>query len=225
MAEQSKLSVTALVPMRKGSERVPDKNMQPLGGVPLYKHVVRWLREAQLIDHIYIVTDYPEFSDPDVSGVIPIPEDVANADMNSAIAFALAMVDSDIFLQTHATNPFVFPSTFDRAILQFIELYSRKNYDSLFGVGPKIQKRFWTPDGRALNHDPYKLLRTQDLEGVHEENSCLYVFTEASFVKRGNRIGESPFMFEMPQTESLDIDTWEDLRAAQRRMDGDGKCQ
>ncbi|NIR61067.1 MAG: acylneuraminate cytidylyltransferase family protein, partial [Gammaproteobacteria bacterium] len=35
--------IVALVPMRAGSERVPDKNIRPFAGRPLYHHIVRTL--------------------------------------------------------------------------------------------------------------------------------------------------------------------------------------
>jgi hypothetical protein len=36
----------AIVPMRHNSERVPGKNYRPLGGIPLYHHVVRTRTES-----------------------------------------------------------------------------------------------------------------------------------------------------------------------------------
>ena len=58
-----------------------------------------------------------------------------------------------------------------------------------------LQTRLWTVDGRPLNHDPRVLLRTQDLEPVYEENSCLYLFDAATLLRTGNRIGERPLLF------------------------------
>jgi CMP-N-acetylneuraminic acid synthetase len=83
--------------------------------------------------------------------------------------------------------------------------------DSLFTVN-KIQTRFYREDSSPVNHDPDKLIPTQELEPWYEENSNLYIFTADSFAKTNARIGEKPMMFEGPYLESIDIDTpadWE----------------
>ena len=47
-----------------------------------------------------------------------------------------------------------------------------------------------TKNGKPYNHDPNKLIRTQDLEPLYEENSGFYIFTKNSFKNANNkRIG------------------------------------
>jgi len=92
-------------------------------------------------------------------------------------------------------------------------------HDSLFTVN-KVQTRFYREDGSAVNHDPARLLRTQDLEPWFEENSCLYYFSRESFKKTRARIGKNPIMMETPPLESLDIDEphdWEMVSALAHR--------
>ncbi|MEQ1842197.1 MAG: hypothetical protein ABL994_17465, partial [Verrucomicrobiales bacterium] len=78
--------------------------------------------------------------------------------------------------------------------------------DSLFTVN-RHQTRFYRPDGSPVNHDPDRLIPTQDLEPWYEENSCLYVFSGPSFASKRARIGNKPIFFETPRIESADIDT------------------
>ena len=94
-------------------------------------------------------------------------------------------------------------------------LDARPLHDSLFSV-TALQTRLWTSGGRALNHDPRVLLRTQDLEPVYEENSCLYLFEADTLLRTGNRIGERPLLFPIDPHEALDIDDeydWEIVAA------------
>ena len=79
---------------------------------------------------------------------------------------------------------------------------------TLFSV-TRFNSRLWDESGRAINHNPSVLLRTQDLPPVFEENSCLYIFTRQTLVNKRNRLGERPFMFEIEAAEAWDID--EDL--------------
>jgi CMP-N-acetylneuraminic acid synthetase len=78
-------------------------------------------------------------------------------------------------------------------------------YDSLFSVTRK-HVRFWDSLARPINHNQNILLRTQDLPPIFEENSCFYVFTKSILERKHNRIGDRPFLFEMPEIEAQDID-------------------
>lgn len=69
-----------------------------------------------------------------------------------------------------------------------------------------------------MNHNPAVLLRTQDLPPLFEENSCIYIFKGADLLRRHQRIGERPMLFEMPAMESLDIDDEHDWAMAAALM-------
>jgi CMP-N-acetylneuraminic acid synthetase len=114
-----------------------------------------------------------------------------------------AQVDADFYLQTHSTNPLLRADTISRALDAFIRLYPE--YDSLFGVTRK-QVRLWDQLTRPINHNPAILLQTQDLPPVFEENSCLYLFSRQTLLERRNRLGDRPYMFEIPAAEAWDID-------------------
>ena len=87
--------------------------------------------------------------------------------MNDVLLYDVTQVESDFYLQTHSTNPLLSTETITRAIHLFLDNYP--SYDSLFSV-TRIQTRLWDSMGRAINHNPAILLRTQDLQPVYEEN-------------------------------------------------------
>ena len=60
-----------------------------------------------------------------------------------------------------------------------------------------------------------RLLRTQDLPPLYEENSNLYLFTRTSFAATGARIGAKPAIFVTPRLESWDIDDEEGFMVAE----------
>jgi len=132
--------------------------------------------------------------------------------MNDVLLHTTSCIDADWYLQTHSTNPLIQPATITTAIQTFMS--EQGQFDSLFSV-KRLQTRLWNADGSAINHDPNVLLRTQDLPPVYEENSCIYIFKREILVKRRNRIGERPLLFEMDPVESLDIDVESDFRIAE----------
>jgi CMP-N-acetylneuraminic acid synthetase len=202
--------IVALVPMRHESQRVPGKNYRPLAGRPLYEHIVTTLLACPEIGEIVVDTDSPEIMAGLETGfpgvtVIERPENLREGDvpMNEVLIHDTGQVQADFYLQTHSTNPLLRPETISNAIRSLSENYP--TYDSLFSV-TRWQTRLWDSLGRAINHNPAILLRTQDLPPVFEENSCLYIFTRQTLIERRNRLGERPMMFEVDAAEAWDID-------------------
>jgi CMP-N-acetylneuraminic acid synthetase len=204
------ITIFALVPMRHHSQRVPGKNYRPLAGKPLYQHIVETLLAVPEIGQVVVDTDSGPVMDglrrdfPQVT-VLPRPEHL-RADaipMNEILLYDTSQVAADFYLQTHSTNPLLRPETVSKAIQTFLADYPA--HDSLFSV-TRLQTRLYDQHGHAINHDPNILLQTQDMPPVYEENSCIYIFTRENLVRRHNRLGEKPLMFEMDAAEAWDID-------------------
>jgi CMP-N-acetylneuraminic acid synthetase len=214
----NKGKIVALVPMRHESERVPGKNYRDFGGKPLYHHILNSLLACPLITEAAINTDSPVIMEG-VSQSFPQVRLIVRPDylrgglvpMNDILLHDVQQVEADYYLQTHSTNPLLRTETISRAIQVFLANYPAR--DTLFSV-TRIQSRLWDREGRAINHDPGVLLRTQDLPPVYEENSCLYLFTRESLERRQNRIGERPLMFEIDRLEAWDIDEEIDFQVA-----------
>jgi CMP-N-acetylneuraminic acid synthetase len=210
--------IVALVPMRHDSERVPGKNHRPMAGKPLYRHIVETLLAVPEIDRVVIDTDSDTIK-RDAAGafaevvVLDRPEHLrdGNIPMNDVLMNDVRQVPAELYLQTHSTNPLLRPETVAAAVDAFL---ASPGHDSLFSVTALRTRLYW-PDGRAVNHDPAVLLRTQDLPPLYEENSCLYLFTRETLERRGNRIGERPMLYEIDAEEATDIDVELDFRVAE----------
>ena len=215
-------TITALVPMRHNSQRVPGKNYRLLAGKPLYQHIIETLLSVPEITSIIVDTD----SAPVMEGlrinfppvkIIERPEHL-RADaipMNEILMYDTAQVEADFYLQTHSTNPLLKAETLSCGIQTFLKEYPA--YDSMFSV-TRLQTRLWDSLTRAINHNPAILLQTQDLPPVYEENSCFYLFTRANLLAKRNRLGERPLMFEIPRNEAVDIDEEFDFQIAGMMM-------
>lgn len=202
--------IIALVPMRHHSVRVPGKNYRPLGGKPLFHHIMDTLQNVPELAAILVDTDSPQIlaglkaQYPSVK-TLSRPEHLRGdgVSMNEILIHDTGMMAADFYLQTHSTNPLLRAETISAAIQAFLDAIPE--YDSLFGV-TRFQTRLWDQLGRPINHNPNILLRTQDLPPIYEENSCLYIFERQTLVNRRNRLGERPLMFEIPAQEARDID-------------------
>jgi len=210
--------VTAIVPMRHSSERVPGKNYRDLGGVPLYHHVVKALLRAPSVTEVIIDTDSERiFADagrafPEVR-LVERPAHLrdGHTPMNAVLENTVQHAVEDTILQTHSTNPFVRTETYEAAVQRF---FADDEVDSVFGA-TRIQGRLWTEGLEPVNHDPAVLARTQDLDPIYLENSCFYVFAKATLLATGNRLGRSPAIVEVDALEATDIDVESEFRLAE----------
>jgi len=202
--------VTAIVPIKEHSERVKQKNFRNFAGKPLYHHVLATLERTYAVDDVVVDTDSAVVMN-EASGLFPKvkiierPEQLHGdfVSVNKIIEHDISAFESDIYLQTHVTNPLIKAETFGRALKAFIE--GEEEFDSLFTVN-RFQSRFYSHTGEPINHSLGELIRTQDLDPVYEENSNLYIFTRESFESTQARIGKKPQLHEMSRIESIDID-------------------
>ena len=215
------IKVVALLPMKGTSERVPNKNLKLFNGRPLYHIVMNTLLESKFIDLVIVNTD-SEFLKSDIIAnfknkvkVVDRNHEVCGnyVSMNKVLEQVISSINSEIYIQTHSTNPLLKAATIDKAIDKMIVSLKTKENDSVFAVS-RTQKRFYNKDSKPMNHDP-KMLVTQHLEPIFEENSCFYIFTKQSFLNNESRIGENPFMYEIDKIESTDIDEPEDFIIAE----------
>ena len=196
--------------MRHHSQRVSGKNYRPLGGKPLFHHIIETLLSVPEISLIAVDTD----SEPVIDGlrshfptvqIIERPGRLRADDisMNEILTYDTEQLGADFYLQTHSTNPLIKAQTISGAIRRFMDSYPA--FDSLFSV-TRLQIRLWDALTRPINHNPSILLQTQDLPPIYSENSCLYIFTREILLSRRNRLGERPLMLEIDPAEAWDID-------------------
>lgn len=198
--------------MKEHSARVKNKNFKLFAGKPLFKWILETILSIKIIEKVIINTDAKailesnDLRQNDKIKIIERPYDLRGDEvsMNKIIKHDISLVNSETYLMTHTTNPLLSAKTIDASI-DYYSTQKSKGADSLFTVN-KHQTRFYTVKGDPVNHDPNKLLPTQELEPWYEENSNLYIFSRKSFHKNNARIGSNPVMFETPPLESADID-------------------
>lgn len=212
--------ITAILPMKGHSERIPNKNMRLFCGRPLYHRIAEVLELAPAIASIVIDTD-SEIIARDalkhfkkvtiIERPLALRGDMVS--MNAVIAHDLSVTEGEHFVQTHSTNPLLTQHTLNRAINNYFS--GLGSHDSLFSV-TRMQTRLYRESGEPVNHNPNELIRTQDLPPLYEENSNFYIFSKNSFSVSGNRrVGLKPMMFTVNKLEAIDIDDEEDFLLAE----------
>lgn len=198
------------IPIKKNSQRVPQKNFREFQGKPLWEHTVDKLKDFK----VYVDTDSIEILDkclskPWANGFLRkkdlIGDDVSVIDLLKD--FKERFNIEETICQIHVTSPLLDVNHINFAKWKI----EKEKYDSVFSVDV-VQKRFWRKEKYGLcpiNHNPAKLEQTQDLPEWYCENSYIYAF-KPEVLEMHNRIGKNPFIFEVGFPYNLDIDTEED---------------
>jgi len=139
--------------------------------------------------------------------------DIDSNEANQIIEYDLSKTDGEYFFQTHSTNPLLSVDTIDRAIKK----YFNNTFDSLISVTER-RKFYYNTDGEPVNHNPQKLIRTQNSKSLYEENSCIYIFSRKVFEKNISRVGNNPMLYPISRLESIDIDEPIDFEIAEFLM-------
>jgi len=200
-------NLTAIVPIKEHSERLPQKNFREFNGKPLYHRILGTLESVEEIDHIVVNTDAervikeaPSLFDVKMS-VRPerLRDDEVTTDI---IRYEIDRNDSEYYLHTYCTCPLLTPETISNAIQAFVD---SDEHDSLLPV-TRQQKRFYDDEFEPINHDPHELSPSQDIPSLYVDCSVLYMYTKETFEKTGHRIGTNPLPYEIDEEEAIEID-------------------
>lgn len=207
------MKVIAFATIKLNSQRVPHKNLQMIGDKPMCWHILNTALKVKGIDETIVYC-----SDPKVCDYIPqkvrfIKRDkwldgdsIRAKDTYSAF---IKDVDADIYISLCTTSPFTKSETLEFALNKVIF----EGYDSAMSV--KREQTFAWYEGKPINYDPQEVPRTQDMKPVFIETSAFFIFKKELWVNYGRRVGFNPWLQEVDNIESIDIDTMDDLKFAQ----------
>lgn len=210
------MKVVAFVPIKLNNQRLPGKNLLPLAGEPLCRHVFRALLAVHGVDEVVAYCSDVSLGEYLPEGVRLLPRDPAlDDDLVKGLDIYEAFVgdiDADIYVLAHATSPFIEATTIQRGV----DAVLSGRYDSAFSA-QRVQTFVWY-GGRPINYELTDIPRTQDIEPVWVETSAFYVFRKEVLTRAHRRIGDKPFLVEVSDLEAVDIDEQEDYEMAKRMI-------
>ena len=216
------MTITALIPIKMESLRVPGKNTRMLGNRPLCQYIFQTLltvKNAGYIDRICVYCSNPtikEYLLPDIEYIQrPISLDGHEVEGLTIYREFQKTVKSDWYLLCHTTSPFLHADTIIDSITKVVRPPQSQPYDSAMTVA-RLQTFAWF-DGKPLNYYPQKSIpRTQTLDPVYWETSGLYLFPGTLLESNPpTRIGKNPYLVVVEGRERIDIDNIEDWDLAE----------
>ena len=115
------MKVVALIPIKLGSKRVPQKNIKPFyDGTPLMSFIQKTCLDSEMIDEVYIYCSDEAVKPYVLPGVKflkrPIELDGDDKNANDIIRAFMKEVDADIYVNAHTTSPFAEVATINKCV-------------------------------------------------------------------------------------------------------------
>ena len=207
------MKVVAIVPMKLNNRRLPQKNTKAFtNGKPLCWYILSTLKKVKGIEDVYVYCSNPDIQEYIPEGVKYLKRsetlDQDTTKMNEVLQCFAADVPADVYVMTHTTAPFISESSIEAGLNAVMS----GEYDSSFAA-KKFQDFLWK-DGAPFNYQLDAIPRTQDLPALYEETSGFYIYRKEVMTEMGRRIGDKPYIVEVGEIESVDIDEAEDFAIA-----------
>jgi CMP-N-acetylneuraminic acid synthetase len=172
----------AMIPARMGSQRLKQKNLRELGGIPLITRAIRKCREAGVFDEIWVNSEHPAFGEIAAAEGVSFhqrPEELGN---NQATSEQFVHE----FLQRHQTE-FVFqvhsiaPLLTVKQVKEFVEFMNREPFDVLLSYEPiQIECAL---EGKPVNFTFETKTNSQELKPIQRVTWSITGWRRATYLE------------------------------------------
>lgn len=207
--------VIAMVPVRAGSNRVPNKNTRSFGDTSLLELKLTLLERINGLVQIIVSTDCEK------SAIIASKFGAKVQWRNKYYAGSNITNDQhwyhiadttpgNIVFLAQVTSPLLRVRTMQKALNTFLK---SDLYDSINSVSN--EKKFLWRNSKPINYDINLTPKSQDLPDIISLNFAITIIQRQTMMKRKNVVGYKPTFLELDKIEAMDIDDLIDFKVAE----------
>ena len=221
--------VTALIPARGGSKRLPRKNIKLLVDKPLIAWSIEVAKACKYVDRVIVSTDDEEIKQvsEQYGAQVPFlrPEHLSNDHASSfdvikhAIGFLQLDQPNELIVLLQPTSPLRLVSEIDRAL----EFFVHKNAKGVVSISETEHSPMWSntlPENSCMAdfiRPEVQGKRSQDLPTFFRLNGSIYIYETLALLEHSKIFfNESVYGFETSLNTAVDIDTDLDFLVAEK---------
>ena len=213
------LNYLAIIPARKKSKRIKNKNLAKIKNKTLLETTIDQALKVSEINHIAISSDSKKMIDIAKKRNIlaikrPAKFSTDESTTEEALIHAIFYLEKkNFFFKNIILLQPTSPLRTAKDIKSCIKKYEKNKVNSIFSgyyskeFAWKINKNF----KKSFSYNYLKRKRTQEMQPLFFENGAIYIFNCNLFKKIKNRIIKPFDVFEMSKNSSIDVDNREDL--------------
>ena len=211
-------SFTAVVPVRKGSRRLPNKNTAKFGETNLLVEKLKQLEEVSEINNIVVSSDSSKMLDMARDRGATAHRrpheycDEKTKTFGEVVEYICKNVEGRHVVWATCTSPLVLPEHYSEAIGRYLEALS-EGYDSLMSVEP-FKRYIWTEEG-PLNYELGTAhVPSQELKELYFVTDGILIAPRLKMIEWQYFHGPSPYKYALDKIHCVDIDDKLDLEVA-----------
>jgi len=199
--------INALIAVRGGSKRVPRKNVRPFCGSSMLELKVKQALRIKEINKVIVTSDD--------EGMLNIAHNLGAEVMERDPYYASDTVPmGDVYVHLASSLsckdilwiPVTSPLVTDKTIQECIGIYEHKTeYDSV--VTTNIIKEYMWLGEKAINYDPKRHPRSQDLPDIYALNFAVNLLPRELMIENRNILGNKFYPYMLDEVEAIDVDT------------------
>jgi len=198
--------ITAVVAVRKGSQRVPNKNIRPFGDTTLLDLKLQTLLKVSNLDEIIVNSDCDEMLEIGKKyGVKTVKREpyfassqASNSEFHGHIG---KTTDTDFIFLAPVCSPFIGVKKHEDSINQFLN----SDCDSLTSTH-LVKGHLWL-DGNPINYDLNNVPNSQDLPNIQMLNYGITIIDKKIMEKYSRVVGNNPIFTILNEYEAVDVNT------------------
>ncbi|EMI0451314.1 acylneuraminate cytidylyltransferase family protein [Acinetobacter baumannii] len=223
--------VTALIPARGGSKRLPRKNIKLLVDKPLIVWSIEVAKTSKYIDRVIVSTDDEEIKQvsEQYGAEVPFlrPEHLSNDQASSfdvikhAISFLKLNQPNELIVLLQPTSPLRLVSELDAAL----EFFIAKKAQGVVSISETEHSPMWSntlPENGCMSdfiRPEVQGKRSQDLPKFFRLNGSIYIYETLCLLEQSKIFfNENVYGFETSLKTAIDIDTDLDFLIAETIM-------
>lgn len=210
-------SLTAIIPVKANSSRLPNKNILPFGESNLLIHKIRQLKQVESIADIIVSTDSEKMLKmAESEGVRAIERPLKYADESVPFGRFLEYL-SEILPNEHimwacVTSPLVETYLYKKAISLYFDKIN-EGFDSLITVLPC--KSYYMDENGPINFEVgLKHKNSEYLKPIYHFTNGINICPKKKLKEWHYNYGPNPYRLEVNKREAVDIDDMYDYVCA-----------
>lgn len=212
-----KKTITAIVPVKENSSRLPGKNILPFGETNLLLHKIEQLKQVDEITEIIVSSDSDEMLGmAEAAGVTALkrPEKYANESVpfGRFLDYLCEVLPNEHILWACVTSPLVEPYLYRKAIKTYFEKLD-EGYDSLITLQP-MQSFFMDKNGPLNFKTGLEHKNSEFLEPIYHFTNGINLAPKAKIAEWHYNYGPNPYKLMVNKREAADIDDIYDYMCA-----------
>jgi len=207
--------ITAIIPVRKGSQRVKNKNIKPFGGSSLLEIKIKSLlklKKWKKIEEIIVSSDCDE--------MLALADNLKVKTHKREEYYASSeATNSEFFnnLSKIGLNPWILYSPVTSPLISFEtynEILTKFRFKPVNTVTTSLQKHHMWLNGKPLNYDIKSSPNSQDLPDIFSINYGISLIKRKDMSDYKNIVTKNPTFIVLDEIEGVDIDTELDFEFA-----------